>query len=496
MSYSFNWPDIPFSGTEVDAFVVEYKALAESIMEDYDTTFRYDSTGTVKINPETEEEISGITLKERLKLPFQEKENVRTFLEHGLLYAAFIVKQRAGNAGPGTDFNLENSPLPRPLPEGPTKRTNKDIGPSANEEALKRCFEDHQEGKRNSTGGSGGAGGSGGNGGSGAGPGTGGPGSNPPPGDDPGDDPDDNNGPPPEKFPPGPDDIMRSQQNSENLEECGPVIAAVDAAQSKHPALNVTQCMDILSAGLFDKVISFAGNLRWTYLWKLSFALVYRYLSGVGGRFTLPELRAATSPLAGIWIREDIIEVLNVTGPFVLDLSPAARAGYGMSANDNAYILEARKVGGFKNSLGDFTVITDGTEDTQVITKGPLYDRGKVTMVPNGLTNISQIKQVRDDYDFNDYGFVVDRALGGFAGDLIDDNQIKTGTEWKDPATTPCDAAVYDAKDQGDSKWNPLSPGQWIRYLIARNAGATTEAGQYVNSLCKGKPFGVHFDWR
>ena len=31
---TFNWPDIPFSGTEVDAFVVEYKALAEAIYDD------------------------------------------------------------------------------------------------------------------------------------------------------------------------------------------------------------------------------------------------------------------------------------------------------------------------------------------------------------------------------------------------------------------------------------------------------------------------------
>tara|TARA_B100002019_G_C21251511_1_gene591383 strand:- start:590 stop:2083 length:1494 start_codon:yes stop_codon:yes gene_type:complete len=497
MSYSFNWPDIPFSGTEVDAFVVEYKALAEAIMEDYETFIRIDQT--------TGAQIGDFTPKFSLKLPFQEQENVRTFLEHGLLYAAFIVKQRAGNAGPGTDFNLENSPFPRPLPEGPTKRTTKDIGPSANEEALKRCFEDHQEGKRNSTGGSGGsggAGGSGGNGGSGAGPGTGGPGSNPPPGDDPSDDPDDNNGPPPSKFPPGPNEVMGSQQNTENIAECGPAVAAMDAAAEKYPPLTSAECIEILLLDLFTDALSFLkiGNLRYTYMGKLTFEFVERYLKGTGGVFGLSDLTRVTSPLANIWIREDIMDSLNRQLPTVVQLTPAQRAGYGMEPSHNAYVFVSPDQGqgtfreqfaGFQNSLGDFTVITDGTETVlyTAVNPGGVMDYG-------GMTNISQILQVRDDYDFNDYGLVVDRALGGFAGDPISDDQIKTGDEWTDPETTPCDASVYEPEGSGQPKWNGLSPGQWIRYMIARNAREYTSPGQYVASLCKGRPFAVHLDWR
>ena len=92
---TFNWPDIPFSGTEVDAFVVEYKALAQAIIDDYDDR-RVNLTN--------------------VKLPFQRREDVKIFLEYGLTYAAFIVKQRAGNSGPGGDFQLGNSPLSLVLP--------------------------------------------------------------------------------------------------------------------------------------------------------------------------------------------------------------------------------------------------------------------------------------------------------------------------------------------------------------------------------------------
>ena len=103
---TFNWPDIPFSGTEVDAFVVEYKALAQAIIDDYDDR-RVNLTN--------------------VKLPFQRREDVKIFLEYGLTYAAFIVKQRAGNSGPGGDFQLGNSPLSLVLPPLTYRKNNRKI---------------------------------------------------------------------------------------------------------------------------------------------------------------------------------------------------------------------------------------------------------------------------------------------------------------------------------------------------------------------------------
>ena len=100
---TFNWPDIPFSGTEVDAFVAEYKALAQSIYDEWDD----DGDLRVYDLSENNRELP----VPRSKAPFRRRKTIKILLENGLLYAAFIVKQRAGNSGPGTDFDLGNSPL-------------------------------------------------------------------------------------------------------------------------------------------------------------------------------------------------------------------------------------------------------------------------------------------------------------------------------------------------------------------------------------------------
>ena len=84
---TFNWPDVPFSGTEVDAFVEEYKIVAEEIIGKF----------AVEV--------------EKLAVPYRNPAALEKFLQYGLIYAAFIVKQRAGNTGPGTDFVLGNSPF-------------------------------------------------------------------------------------------------------------------------------------------------------------------------------------------------------------------------------------------------------------------------------------------------------------------------------------------------------------------------------------------------
>ena len=90
---TFNWPNIPFQGTEVTAFANAYKELAEAILDDY-----YDDLGPFGDIGE-------------LEVPYVEKAVVKELLEQGILYASFIIQQRSGTSGPGTDFVLGNSPF-------------------------------------------------------------------------------------------------------------------------------------------------------------------------------------------------------------------------------------------------------------------------------------------------------------------------------------------------------------------------------------------------
>ena len=90
---TFNWPDIPFNGSEVSTFVDAYKDLGDAIIDQWDE----------KVDPR------------ELHAPFTNKDTVKELIQAGLVYASFIIQQRAGVAGPGTDFDLGNSPTPIPL---------------------------------------------------------------------------------------------------------------------------------------------------------------------------------------------------------------------------------------------------------------------------------------------------------------------------------------------------------------------------------------------
>ena len=121
---TFNWPDIPFSGTEVDAFVAEYKIVAEELYYNYP----YDST--------------------ELSTPYVNDAALKKYLEYGLIYAAFIVKQRAGNSGPGTDFILGNSPFgPTFAMNTPAKRKYimQNLGCVATMGAMSTCWIENKE---------------------------------------------------------------------------------------------------------------------------------------------------------------------------------------------------------------------------------------------------------------------------------------------------------------------------------------------------------------
>ena len=89
---SFTWPEIPFQGTEVTAFADAYKELAEAVLDEY-----FDGGGPTGQAAE-------------LESPYVEKSVVKELLQEGILYACFIIQQRSGVSGPGTDFILGNSP--------------------------------------------------------------------------------------------------------------------------------------------------------------------------------------------------------------------------------------------------------------------------------------------------------------------------------------------------------------------------------------------------
>lgn len=91
---TFSWPDIPFQGTEVTAFANAYKELAEEILNDY-----YDN------------DLGPFGDIGELEMPYVQKSVVKDLLEEGILYASFIIQQRSGTSGPGTDFVLGNSPF-------------------------------------------------------------------------------------------------------------------------------------------------------------------------------------------------------------------------------------------------------------------------------------------------------------------------------------------------------------------------------------------------
>ena len=103
---TFNWPDIPFNGNEVSTFVDAYKELGDAILDQWDK----------KVFPR------------ELHAPFTNKDTVKELIQAGLVYSSFIIQQRAGVAGPGTDFDLGNSPTPIPLDIGERIEFYQDLG--------------------------------------------------------------------------------------------------------------------------------------------------------------------------------------------------------------------------------------------------------------------------------------------------------------------------------------------------------------------------------
>ena len=136
---TFDWPDIPFSGTEVDAFVAEYKALAQTIYDEWD------DDGEMRIY-DFDPSAADLPIP-LLKAPFRRRSTIKILLENGLLYAAFIVKQRAGNSGPGTDFDLGNSPLSPSMTVGERYELFSNLGCVFTPEAMECAHRKNNNGK-------------------------------------------------------------------------------------------------------------------------------------------------------------------------------------------------------------------------------------------------------------------------------------------------------------------------------------------------------------
>lgn len=121
---SFTWPEIPFTGAEVEEFVEQYKILAEAIYDDY-----------VNLSAPVQ----------NILFPYKNKNNIKEFLTNALLYSAFVVKQRSGNAGDGTDFDLSNSPLELPLTNAQAEKLFKNLGCIYNLETISCSWTKNKE---------------------------------------------------------------------------------------------------------------------------------------------------------------------------------------------------------------------------------------------------------------------------------------------------------------------------------------------------------------
>ena len=460
---TFNWPDIPFSGTEVDAFVVEYKALAEAILNDMDDGNDVHPVAAFK-----------------LKTPYQSKQNLKIYLEYSLLYSAFIVKQRAGNSGPGTDFELGNSPVGPIFGEDQTQNFAERLGCTFTKESIECSF-------RNSS--------------------------------DPDGDPD---GEP----------LMNcgnygSSFSSSSYNLCDffdgyfPAKGEPSPGEPDEPKpcedfwgdlLNKSQqdqedpnCLAKVLPGLVALITTIAGGVEL----RLMYGLLLHYLNGYGGVVSNYQWNLIGGAFADEYVRDvtsswataskktqytkaglsDLFDYGFIPGQpvpnhefngYTVLLSSSDSSAYGVSGG-RVWILSTKsmiKYPSLKNVLGNFTFVTDGNE---TIATDPENGHTYITSI-----SPSNIKQIRDDYDFDDYGWKLLRD-SDLPGDDFDDDQIQSGFLYTDDTITPCNVVDQSQTPVGQGFYGGTS-----RWIVANTHGTgRTAAGDYLDSLCKSKPFAI-----
>ena len=451
---TFNWPDIPFSGTEVDAFVVEYKALAQTI---YDTWF--DEVGM---------DDHGAVSWEHLEPPYESRENVRLYLESALLYSAFVVKQRAGNSGPGTDFVLGSSPVNTQLSDPQSKALLKRLGCSFEDAHL--CYE-RGDGPPKFSGAPGEIGNLANTGPAGANPGSGNPanaGGSPPP--------------------PPPDGSNNCPGGGNHNGDDGTVNNGEGITVPKQAWIAV---MEILKGIAY--VIGIGG------LWHAA-DMVIHFLNGTGTMYTGPNrnmknklrieahnhLRNAGQP-GGIK-NSRMPDFLDYSGPGVpqfikgpyVELPAAARATLGLSPSQKAWRMDF--TGSYMSgAFGRALIISDGTETIDIHPFAPQgYDpndsRWWIPRDSENRPNVNKITHILDDYDFEYSWAIVRSDIGNdFPGiQTPDDIQIQSGIgycgENQDQNRTVCGALtarghtgknyfqrqpVAEAHGDGCKDWDP-----------------------------------------
>jgi len=487
---SFNWPTTGFTGTEVEAFETAYKELAEEIVVAYDKG------------------INGVGISQNnLKLPYRNIHDLKIFLEKGLLYASFIVKQRAGNSGPGTDFDLTSSPVK------PPGFAIEDVGCIFTNEAMKSCLEENMRNEM--------AIGS---------DGYGGDSTNtdinpfngiPFPGADwenlfAGNNPDRDNDQPDGDCP---EIKLRWDKAQEQVQ------AELQGGNKLFEMLNLIFGALVTSFGMWTKASMYAGLI---YLW------CYHYLEGTGAPIDNAWLSYYIHGHAAEWFREDVAHYIrnnfklhdvdqyqtgeanwlhpsnpgagyndyNKYSNFVgrQDIGSSAYAvrwmctggaanfdfqsscyagGYNMNSNDYYLIVNGANSYKFQNLLGTFHVVTDGT--------------------PIHLTQAHNIKGIYDDYDFK-YGWEIarDAAVNVLKGEHWTEEEIKSGVFFRCPndpdcwAPAPNNGVDTTACEAVRFRWDDMS--SWLRYQIAVAHGdGARDLGEWVQG--NSKPFVLRLEY-
>ena len=414
---SFNWPDIPFTGAEVEAFVNEYKLIAEEIYYNYP----YDSL--------------------ELLTPYTNKEALKKYLEYGIIYAAFIVKQRAGNSGPGTDFDLNNSPYsPIDAMNTAEKRKNlmKNFGCIFTPGDMAASWGENKENDESL-------------------------------------DPYDELSPEDEPWKGPIQDLMDSLTGNQNADDkCGGFYAKYENVNNNPPVdADGPLWSTILNLG--EKVLGFLGGASG----YLAVQLLRRYLQGTGGVFTEnSDWRLASKSGVKSEIKSHINFWKNntyVVQPLEsgLTASETWRSYFGLLESD--VVFQVR----FANN---FTLASCFGTATVVLSGDPVFGD-------------FEVKRLIDDYDFF-YGWEVIRSRIGidFEGTPINDLSITSGSNRKSNGekTGPCDqnATVCEAIGREGIHWA-------IRFPVAGSfgAGCYDKWEDHPDAENSGKPFSININF-
>lgn len=416
---SFNWPEIPFTGAEVEAFVNEYKIVAEELYYNYS----YDSL--------------------ELLTPYVNKSAFKKYLEYGLIYAAFIVKQRAGNSGPGTDFDLNNSPYsPTDAMNTPEKRKKimENLGCVFDPGEMIVSWQENKE-------------------------------------NDPSLDPYDELGPEDEPWKGPVGDLMDALTGlgaTNPDDECNGFYARYENINN-NPPINANGPLWSVILNLGEKTLGFLGGASG----YLAVQLLRRYLEGTGGVFTENSVWGLASKSG---VKNEIKNHINfwknntsVVQPLESGLTASStwRTYFGLSESDVVFRVA------FANN---FTLASCFGTATVVLSGDPVFGD-------------FEVKRLIDDYDFF-YGWEVVRSFIGndFEGAPINDLSITSGANRKTTGnkTGPCDpnTTVCNAIDREGIHWA-------IRFPVAGSfgPGCYDKWEDHPNAEDSGKPFSININF-